>query len=69
MVLTDATDTTTEACAYLLTALTDATDLIIKADLFVYSTIAKSRYTFIVFIGIIVNTNVFKKFIVSYKQF
>jgi hypothetical protein len=67
--LTDATDTATEACAHLLTAPTDATDLITEADLFVYSTIAKSRYTFIVFIGIMVNTGVFKKFTADYKQF
>jgi hypothetical protein len=48
---------------------TDATDPITKADLFVYSITAKSRYTFIIFIGIMVNTSVFKKFIASYKQF
>jgi hypothetical protein len=63
------TDTVTEACAYLLIAPINATDLIIKADLFVYSTIAKLCYTFIVFVGIMVNINVFKKFTASYKQF
>jgi hypothetical protein len=62
---TDATDTITKACAYLLITPINVT----KADLFVYSTTAKSRYIFIVFIGIIVNTNVFKKFIINYKQF
>jgi hypothetical protein len=67
--LTDATDTITEACAHLLMAPTDTTDLITEADLFVYSTTAKSRYIFIVFIGIMVNTNVSKKSTAGYKQF
>jgi hypothetical protein len=67
--LTDATDTATEACAYLLTALMDVINLIIKADLFVYSITAKSCYTSTVFIGIMVNTSVSKKSITSYKQF
>jgi hypothetical protein len=58
-----------KACAYLFTALINATDLVIKADLFVYNTTAKLCYTFIVFIGIIVNTSVFKKSIANYKQF
>jgi hypothetical protein len=66
---TDATDTVTEACAHLLTAPTNATDLITEADLFVYSTTAKSRYTSTVFIGIIVDTDVFKKSTAGYKQF
>jgi hypothetical protein len=69
MAPTNATDTATEACAYLLTTPTDATDLTTKADLFVYSTTAKSRYTFTVFIRIIVNINVSKKSIAGYKQF
>jgi hypothetical protein len=67
--LTDATDTATEACAHLLTAPTDATDPITEANLFVYSTTAKSRYTFIVFIRIMVNTSVSKKFTAGYRQF
>jgi hypothetical protein len=67
--LTDATNTTIKACAHLLTALIDATDPITEADLFVYSTTTKSRYTFTVFIRIIVNTSVFKKSIASYRQF
>jgi hypothetical protein len=64
-VFTDAINTATEACAYLLTTPTNA----IKADLFIYNTIAKSRYTSIVFIGIMVNTSASKKSIASYKQF
>jgi hypothetical protein len=66
---TDATDTATEACAHLLTAPTNATDPATKANLFVYSTIAKSRYTSTVFIGIIINTSASKKSIASYRQF
>jgi hypothetical protein len=66
---TDATDTATEACAHLLTAPTNATDLTTKADLFVYNITAKSCYTSTVFIRIIVNTDVSKKSITSYKQF
>jgi flavoprotein len=66
---TDAINTVTKACAHLLTTLTNAINLATKADLFVYSIIAKSCYTFIVFIRIIVNTGVFKKFIANYKQF
>jgi hypothetical protein len=62
---TDAIDTATEACAHLLTTPTDATE----ADPFVYSTTAKSHYTSTVFIRIMVNTSVSKKFITSYKQF
>jgi hypothetical protein len=62
---TDTIDTATEACANLLTTLTDATE----ADLFKYSTIAKSRYIFIVFIRIMVNTSISKKSTASYRQF
>jgi hypothetical protein len=62
---TDATDTVTEAYAYLLITPTNVT----KADLFVYSITAKSRYTFTVFVGIMVNTSVFKKFTAGYRQF
>jgi hypothetical protein len=65
----DATDPATEACAHLLTAPTNAIDPVIEADLFVYSTIAKLCYTSIVFIGIIVDTSVFKKSIAGYRQF
>jgi hypothetical protein len=67
--LIDATDSVTKACAHLLTAPTNATDLVTEADLFVYSMTAKSRYTFIVFIRIIVDTGVSKKFTAGYKQF
>jgi hypothetical protein len=72
-----------KACAYLLTTLTNVINTVIKAyahllitlinatkaDLFVYNTTAKSRYTFIVFIRIMVNISVFKKFTTGYKQF
>jgi hypothetical protein len=67
--LINVTDTVTKAYAHLLTTPTNATDLVIEANLFVYNITAKSRYTFIVFIRIIVNTNVSKKFIADYKQF
>jgi hypothetical protein len=66
---TNAINTTTEAYTHLLITPTNTTDLVTKADLFVYNTTAKSRYTFIVFIGIIVDTNAFKKFTAGYKQF
>jgi hypothetical protein len=65
MTPTDAINTATEACAHLLITLINATE----ADLFVYSTIAKLCYISIVFIEIIVNTSVFKKFTINYKQF
>jgi hypothetical protein len=65
MAPTDAINTVTEACAHLLITLINATE----ANLFVYNTTAKSRYTFIVFIRIIIDTNVFKKFTAGYKQF
>jgi hypothetical protein len=54
-----------KACAHLLTTLTDATE----ADLFVYSTTAESRYTFTVFVGIMVDTGASKKSIAGYRQF
>jgi hypothetical protein len=66
---TDAIDTVTKACTHLFITLTNVTDLVTKADLFMYNIIAKSCYTFIVFIRIIVNTSVSKKFTVDYKQF
>jgi hypothetical protein len=62
---TDVINTVIEACAHLLITLINATE----ADLFVYSITAKSRYIFTVFIRIMVNTGVFKKSTVSYKQF
>jgi hypothetical protein len=65
----DATDTATEACAHLLTTPTNATDPATEADLFVYSTTAKSRYTFTVFIGIMIDTSAFKKSTAGYRQF
>jgi hypothetical protein len=58
-----------KAYAHLLTTLTDVTGLVTEADLFMYSITAMLRYTFIVFVGIIVNTSVFKKSIAGYKQF
>jgi hypothetical protein len=67
--LIDAIDLVTEAYAHLLTAFINATGLVTEADLFVYNTTAKSRYISIVFIKIIVNTNVSKKSITNYKQF
>jgi hypothetical protein len=54
-----------KACAHLFTTPMNVTE----ADLFVYNTTAKSRYTSIVFIRIMVNTSVSKKSTVSYKQF
>jgi hypothetical protein len=62
---TDVTGTITKAYAHLLITPTDA----IKANLFVYNTTAKSRYTFTVFIRIMVDTDVSKKSITDYKQF
>jgi hypothetical protein len=62
---TDTIDTATEACAHLLITPINA----IKADLFVYSTTAKSRYTSTVFIGIMVNTGASKKSTADYRQF
>jgi hypothetical protein len=62
---TDAIDTVTKACAHLLITPINAT----KADLFMYSTTAKSRYISTVFIGIIVDTDVSKKSTAGYKQF
>jgi hypothetical protein len=66
---TDAINTVTEACAHLFTAPTDATDPTTEADLFVYSITVKSCYTSTVFTRIIVNTGVFKKFTIGYRQF
>jgi hypothetical protein len=62
---TDAIDTATEAYAHLLTTLINVTE----ADLFVYSTTAKSRYISIVFVRIMVNTGVSKKSTTDYGQF
>jgi hypothetical protein len=66
---TNATDTATEACTHLLMTLMNVTDLATEADLFVYSTTAKSRYTFTVFIGIMVDTGASKKSTAGYRQF
>jgi hypothetical protein len=66
---TDATDTAIEACTHLFITLTNTTDLVTKADLFMYSITAKSYYTFIVFIRIMINTSVSKKSTANYKQF
>jgi hypothetical protein len=65
----DATNTATEACAHLLTTPTNATDPATEADLFVYSITAKSRYTSIMFVGIMVNTSASKKSTAGYRQF
>jgi hypothetical protein len=62
--LTDATDTATKACAHLLITPINA----IKANLFIYSIITKLCYIFTVFIKIMVDTSVFKKSTISYKQ-
>jgi hypothetical protein len=61
----DVINIATKACAHLLTTLTNATE----TDLFVYSIIIKLCYTFIVFIRIMIDTSVFKKFIAGYRQF
>jgi D-alanyl-lipoteichoic acid acyltransferase DltB (MBOAT superfamily) len=63
------TELANKACAHLVTAPTDATGPATKADLFVYSITTKSHYTSTVFVGIMVNIGVFKKFITGYKQF
>jgi hypothetical protein len=63
------TELANKACAHLLIAPINATDPVTEADLFVYSTTAKSRYTSTVFIRIIVNTSVSKKSTTDYKQF
>jgi hypothetical protein len=60
---------TNKACAHLVTALMDATGPVTKADLFVYSTTAKSRYISTVFIGIMINTGASKKSTAGYRQF
>jgi len=57
-----------KACAYLLT--TTSTEPTTETNPFNYNTItAASRYTSIVFIGIIINTNALKKSMAGYKQF
>jgi hypothetical protein len=58
-----------KACAHLFTTPTDATGPATEADLFVYSTTVTSCYTFIVFVGIMVDTGAFKKSTVGYRQF
>jgi hypothetical protein len=63
------TELVNKACAHLLTTLTDATGPATEADLFVYSTTAMSRYTFTVFVGIMVDTSVSKKSTAGYRQF
>jgi hypothetical protein len=63
------TELANKACTHLLIAPINATDPVTEADLFVYSTTAKSRYTSTVFIRIIVNTSVSKKSTTDYKQF
>jgi hypothetical protein len=67
--LTDATNTAIKACTYLFITPTNVTDLVTEANLFVYNITAKLCYTSIVFIRIIINTGVSKKFIVGYRQF
>jgi hypothetical protein len=63
------TELANKACAHLLTTPTDATGPVTEADLFVYSTTAMLCYTFTVFVGIMVDTSVFKKSTVGYGQF
>jgi hypothetical protein len=58
-----------KACTHLLTTPTNATDPATEADPFVYSMTAKSRYTSTVFVGIMVDTGVSKKFTAGYGQF
>jgi len=54
-----------KACAYLLTA--TSTEPTTETDLFNYNTTtAASRYTSMVFIGIIINTSALKKSIAGY---
>ncbi len=47
----------------------DIIDSAIITDPFIYSITAKSHYTSIVFIGIIINIGAFKKSTASYRQF
>jgi len=57
-----------KAYAYLLTA--TSTEPTIETDPFNYNTTtAVLRYTSTVFIGIIINTSVLKKFMAGYRQF
>jgi hypothetical protein len=63
------TELVNKAYAHLFITLINVTGLVTKADLFVYSITVMLCYTFIVFIRIMVNTNISKKFIISYKQF
>src|SRR6266567_2090570 len=57
------------AYTHLFTASVDTIDPAITTNPFIYSTTAKSRYTSIVFMGIIINTGVFKKSTAGYRQF
>src|SRR6266571_5372263 len=56
-----------KAYTYLFTVSADTIDPTTTTDPFIYSTTAKSRYTSTVFIGIIINTGVFKKSTTSYR--
>jgi hypothetical protein len=58
-----------KAYAHLFIVFINTSDPVTKADPFIYNIILKLYYTFIVFIGIMVNISVFKKSIISYKQF
>src|SRR6266700_2012788 len=58
-----------KAYTYLFMISIDTIDPAIITDPFIYSMTAKSRYTSIVFIGIIIDTGVSKKSTASYRQF
>ena len=58
-----------KAYAHLFMAFMDTIDPTLTTNPFAYSIIVKSRYTSIVFMGIIIDTGVFKKSTTSYRQF
>ena len=58
-----------KAYTHLFAASVDTIDPTITTNPFIYSMIAKSRYTSIVFMGIIIDTGVSKKSTTSYRQF
>ena len=58
-----------KAYTYLFMASADTINPVITTDPFVYSMTVKSRYTSIVFMGIIIDTSVSKKSTAGYRQF
>ena len=58
-----------KACAYLFTASMDIIGPTMTTDPFAYNMMVKSRYTSIVFMGIIIDTSAFKKSTTGYRQF